>query len=72
MKKSLLPAVILFLAYGLLWLRHPAIGVALCALSAFGWIASAGDVATVYPFAHHLGRFVRSFRARYRAQRGRL
>ncbi|MGI9590675.1 MAG: hypothetical protein ACR2P8_04850, partial [Myxococcota bacterium] len=32
----------IFLAYGLLWTRRPAIGAALCALSSFGWLAAEG------------------------------
>lgn len=48
---GLLPALLapasyytgIFLVYGLLWTRRPAIGVALCALSAFGWLAIAGE-----------------------------
>ena len=33
----------IFLAFGALWTRRPEIGAALCALSAFGWLAAAGD-----------------------------
>jgi hypothetical protein len=33
----------IFLVYGLLWTRRPAIGAGLCTLSAFGWLAAAGD-----------------------------
>lgn len=32
----------IFLVFGLLWTRRPSIGAALCALSAFGWIAISG------------------------------